>query len=53
MEWRAVEGNPACRSYDRFIAKHGGYKHILKYAIKDRKGKYHDDIIYEIVKEDD
>lgn len=49
VEWRAVSGNPACRAYDNFIKKHNGNKHILKDAIKDRDGNYHDDIIYEIV----
>lgn len=49
IEWRAVSSNPACRGYDNFIKKHNGNKHILKDAIKDRDGKYHDDIIYEIV----
>ena len=50
VEWRAVGGNPACRGYDNFIKKHNGKKHILKDSIRDQKGKYHDDIIYEIVK---
>lgn len=50
VEWRAVSGNPACRGYDRFIEKYNGNKHVLKDAIRDRDGKYHDDIIYEIVK---
>ena len=50
VEWRAVGGNPACRGYDNFIKKHNGKKHILKDAIRDQKGEYHNDIIYEIVK---
>ena len=50
VEWRMVGGNPAERSYDRFCEKHNGKKHILKDAIKDAKGNYRDDIIYEIVK---
>ena len=50
VEWRAVGDNPACRGYDNFIKKHNGKKHILKDAIKDRNGCYHNDIIYEIVK---
>lgn len=50
VEWRAISGNPACRSYDRFIHKHGGAKYVLKDSIKDRSGNYRDDIIYEIVK---
>ena len=49
VEWRAVSGNPACRGYDRFIERYNGNKHILKDAIKDRNGNYHDDIIYEII----
>lgn len=51
VEWRAVGGNPACRGYDSFIKKHNGTKHILKDSTKDKDGNYHDDIIYEIVKE--
>lgn len=50
VEWKAVSGNPACRGYDSFIKSHGGNKHILKDAIKDKDGNYHDDIIYEILK---
>lgn len=49
VEWRAVSSNPACRSYDNFIKRHNGNKHILKDAIRDKKGNYLDDIIYEIV----
>ncbi len=52
VEWRAVGGNPACRGYDSFIKRHGGNKHILKDALKDKDGNYHDDIIYEIVRSD-
>ena len=51
VEWRAVSGNPACRGYDNFIKKHNGNKYILKDSIKDAKGVYHDDIIYEIISE--
>lgn len=55
VEWRAVGGNPACKSYDRFIAKMSEYtnifveKHVLKDGIKDRDGYYHDDLIYGII----
>ena len=48
--WRAVNGNPACKSYDRFVEKYGGNKHVLKDAIRDKVGDYHDSIIYEIIK---
>jgi hypothetical protein len=44
-----VGGNPVERSYDRFCNKYGGTKHVLKDAMKDECGNYHDDIIYEIV----
>ena len=47
--WRAVSTNPACRSYDHFVERHGGTKHILKDYHKDKQGNYYDDIIYEIV----
>ena len=49
VEWRAISGNPACRSYDKFIEKYNGNKHVLRDSIRDRAGNYHDDIIYEIV----
>ena len=51
VEWRAVSGNPACRGYDNFRKKHNGNKYILTDSIKDAKGVYHDDIIYEIISE--
>ncbi len=53
VEWRMVGGNPAERGYDHFVQKHNGKKHILKDAIRDTDGNYHDDIIYEIVKENE
>ena len=49
IEWQMVSGNPAERSYDRFCKKFNGTKHILKDSIKDKYGKYHNDIIYEII----
>ena len=49
IEWRMVGGNPVERSYDKFCNRHNGNKHSLKDAIKDKYGKYHDDIIYEII----
>jgi hypothetical protein len=50
IEWRMVGGNPVERSYDRFCKMHHGRKHVLKDAIRDARGNYRDDIIYEIVK---
>lgn len=49
IEWRMIGGNPVERSYDKFCSKFNGTKHILKDAVKDKYGKYHDDIIYEII----
>lgn len=49
IEFRMVGENPVERHYDKICSHFGGTKHILKDAIKDRYGKYHDDIIYEII----
>jgi hypothetical protein len=49
IEWRAVEGNPAIRSYDRFCQKYNGNKLELKDVFKDRYGEYHDIYVYEII----
>lgn len=49
VEWRMVGGNHAERSYDHFCFSHGGNKHVLRDAIRDKDGKYRDDIIYEII----
>lgn len=49
VEWRMVGGNKAEKGYDAFIKKYNGTKHILKDAVKDMYGKYHDDVIYEII----
>lgn len=51
VEWRMVSGNPVEKSYDRFCEKHNGYKHILKDELRDADGYYHDDVVYEIIKE--
>ena len=50
VEWRMLGGNPVERSYDRFIKEHGGNKVVLHDVTKNQKGKYVDDIIYEIVR---
>ena len=44
-----IGGNKAEKGYDAFIQKYNGTKHILKDAVKDMYGKYHDDVIYEII----
>lgn len=49
LEWRMVGGNPVEKHYDRFCLRNGGRKLVLKDAIRDRHGRYHDDVIYEII----
>lgn len=49
IEWRMVGGNPVEKHYDKFCNKYHGKKFVLTDAIKDRFGKFHDDIIYEII----
>lgn len=51
VEWRMIGGNPVQKSYDRFCEKHGGYRSHLHKTTKDLHGNYHDEYIYEIVKE--
>ncbi len=50
IEFRMVGGNPVERHYDKMCSHFGGTKHVLKDAIKDRYGRYHDDVIYEIIR---
>ena len=49
LEWRMIGGNPVEKHYDNFCEKLHGKKFILTDVVKDRFGKYHDDIIYEII----
>ena len=49
LEWRMVGGNPVEKHYDKFCEKYRGKKFVLTDVIKDRYGKYHDDVIYEII----
>ena len=49
IEWRMIGGNPVEKHYDKICEKYNGTKHILKDAIKDKFGNYHNDIIYEII----
>lgn len=51
IEFRMIGGNPVERHYRDFVKKHNGNIFVLKDAIKDREGKYHDDVIYEIVRD--
>ena len=47
--WMAVQGNPACRVYDRMIKRYHGRKLVVRDAHRDKYGEYHDDYIYEIL----
>ena len=49
LEWRMIGGNTVEKHYDNFCKKYNGRKIILKDVVKDRCGKYHDDVIYEII----
>lgn len=50
LEWRMIGGNPVERHYDRFCAKYGGAKYILHDSVRDKNGKYHDNVVYEIIR---
>lgn len=49
LEWRMIGGNPVEKHYDRFYQKYHGRKFVLTDVFKDRYGKYHNDVIYEII----
>lgn len=49
MEWRMIGGNPVERHYDKFCKKYNGKKFVFTDSIKDRHGKYHNDVVYEII----
>lgn len=49
IDWRMIGGNPVEKHYDRFMKKYNGKKFVLTDVLKDRQGKYHDDVIYEII----
>lgn len=49
IEWRAVQGNPACRAYDKIAERYHGNKLVYRDACRDKYGNYHDDYTYEII----
>lgn len=49
VEWFMISGNPVERHYDRFCKKYNGRKIVLLDTVKDRYGKYHNSVIYEIL----
>lgn len=52
VEFRMIGGNPVERHYDKICNHFGGIKHILTDAIRDSRGNYHNDIIYEIIRKE-
>ena len=51
IEWRMIGDNPVQKYYDKFVEHFNGRKVVLKKAVKDQNGVYHDDYIYEILNE--
>lgn len=49
LEWLAIQGNPACRAYDKILKRYHGQKLVIHDARRDKCGDYHDDYIYEII----
>ena len=49
LEWLAVQGNPACRAYDKIMKRYHGQKLVIHDARRDKYGRYHNDFIYEIL----
>lgn len=49
MEWRMVQGNPVERHYDNYFKHYNGKKFVFTDFLKDRRGKYHNEVIYEII----
>ena len=49
LEWLAIQGNPACRAYDKILKLYHGQKLVIHDARRDKYGNYHDDYIYEIL----
>lgn len=52
MEFFAFADNPAVKLYDRFIKKFGGRRIGVLHRTAYFNGKYHDTVIYEVLKED-
>lgn len=49
IEFRMIKGNPVEKHYQKFVEKYNGRILVLKDAIKDKYGQYHDDVTYEII----
>lgn len=51
IEWRMIGGNPVQKHYDRLCKRFNGNRVMLHSVVRDEEGVYHDEYIYEIVKE--
>lgn len=46
IEFVVIKDNPACKTYDKWIEKYGGYKHEIKKSVKLKDGKFYDVVEY-------
>ena len=46
VQFCALEENPACRLYDSWMEKYGGYKRVYEKAVKLKDGKFHNTVDY-------
>ena len=46
VQFCALEENPACRLYDSWLDKYGGYKNVYEKAVKLKDGKFHNTVDY-------
>ena len=53
VEWRMTGGNPVFKHYKKFCEQHHGNYVVLHDVEKDNHGKYHDDYIFEILRDKD
>lgn len=53
LEWRMISGNPVQKHYDKFCERFGGNKVVLHDVVKDGKGFFHDEYVYEIINHND
>ena len=44
-----ISGNPVEKHYRKFTKQYGGRVVVLKDALKDRQGQYHDDLTFEMI----
>lgn len=51
IEWRMIGDNPVQPVYDRLCKHYGGNKVVLHDVCKDNHSKFHDEHIYEILRE--